>query len=239
MVTIRLDNHGMIVKLDEKSDFEEIKREMEAKLKQSIRFFRNAKIALTIQGRRLSEQQEQEMVDIIESVGEMEVVCLIDHDEVKDRENLQTINLVMENRVLREERERLLEEKRQKEESDMGRFYKGMLRSGQVLESEGSIIVLGDVNPGGKIVSNRNIIVLGTLKGYAYAGMDGAEDAFVAALDMRPAQIRIGDIIARSSDQTETVDTEPKIAFLREGSIYIENISKNTLHGLPFSKRGL
>lgn len=236
MVMIRLDNHGMIVKLDEETAFEEIKREMERKLRQSIRFFRNAKIALTIQGRKLSEQQEQEIIEIIESVGEMEVVCLIDHDGVRDSENLQTIDLVMENRALKEERHQLLEERKKKEELDAGRFYKGTLRSGQVLESDGSIIVLGDVNPGGKIISKHNVIVLGALKGYACAGMDGEEQSFVAALDMKPAQIRIGDVIARSSDHTGKAATEPKIAFLKEGSIFIEDISKSTLNGLSFKE---
>ena len=45
-----------------------------------------------------------------------------------------------------------------------GKLYKGTLRSGQVLESETSIIILGDVNPGATVVSKGNVVVLGTLK---------------------------------------------------------------------------
>lgn len=234
MVMIRLDNHGMIVRMDEKSAFEKIKQELQVKLQQSIRFFRNAQIALTLQGRELSEQEELEIIEIIEQIGEMEVVCLLEHDEVKDSETMEVINLVLQNRELKAEKRKLLEEKRKRESVQEGRFYKGTLRSGQVLESEGSIIVLGDVNPGGKIVAKRNIIVLGSLKGYAYAGTDGKEDSFVAALEMKPAQIRIGDILARSSDEVSQKQSGAKIAFLQDGMIYIETISRSLLNELPF-----
>ena len=49
-------------------------------------------------------------------------------------------------------------------------FYKGTLRSGQVFESDGSVVVLGDVNPGGKVVAKGSVIVLGSLKGNIFAG---------------------------------------------------------------------
>lgn len=239
MVIIKLDDHGMIVKIDEEAEFEQIRQELKEKLKQSVRFFKNAQIALTIQGKELSDEEELELVQLIEEVGQMEIVCLLGHDEIKDAEDLTAIDLVLENRKLRIETERLKEEMKQNEriaqnDAEAGRFYKGTLRSGQVLESEGSIIILGDVNPGGKVVSKRNIIVLGALKGYAYAGTEGKEDCFVAALEMRPAQIRLGDIIARSSDQREVKNAGPKIAFLQDGVIYIETITKNVLNGLPF-----
>ena len=84
-----------------------------------------------------------------------------------------------------------------------GRFYKGTLRSGQVLESETSIIILGDVNPGARVISKGNVVVLGAMKGNAFVGAAGNESAFVAALSMDPMQIRIGDVIARSSDKVQ------------------------------------
>ena len=74
-----------------------------------------------------------------------------------------------------------------------GKFYKGTLRSGQVLEAGSSIIILGDVNPGATVVSKGNVVVLGTLKGTIHAGAAGNEGAFVAALNMNPMQIRIAD----------------------------------------------
>lgn len=65
----------------------------------------------------------------------------------------------------------------------MADFIKGTLRSGQVLESETSIIILGDVNPGATVVSKGNVVVLGALKGTIHAGATGNEASFVAALN--------------------------------------------------------
>ena len=92
------------------------------------------------------------------------------------------------------------------EDGSDGKFYKGTLRSGQVLESETSIIILGDVNPGATVVSKGNVVVLGTLKGSIYVGAGGNENTFVAALSMDPMQIRIADYIARNSDSPEKKD---------------------------------
>ena len=38
-------------------------------------------------------------------------------------------------------------------------FIKGTLRSGQVFESDGSVVVLGDVNPGGKVVAKGKALL--------------------------------------------------------------------------------
>jgi len=113
-----------------------------------------------------------------------------------------------------------------------GQFYKGTLRSGQVLESESSIIILGDVNPGGKVIAKGNVVVLGSLKGNIFAGAGGDEDAFVVAIEMDPMQIRIGSVIARCSDSTtksKLKKSEAKIAYVEEGNIYIEKLEKDVL----------
>ena len=76
------------------------------------------------------------------------------------------------------------------------------------------------------------VVVLGCLKGLVFAGANGNQDSFVVALEMTPMQIRIGDVIARSSDAVQlkpskTVD--PKIAFVDDNNIYIEKLDKNVL----------
>ena len=116
-------------------------------------------------------------------------------------------------------------------------FYKGTLRSGQVFEADGSVVVLGDVNPGGKVVAKGSVIVLGSLKGNIFAGVDGNENAFVVALEMSPMQIKIGEIIARSSDTGTRITKgrnknkviEPKIAYVYDQNIYIEDLEQNAL----------
>ena len=125
-----------------------------------------------------------------------------------------------------------LEEKLTELKSNTGQFYKGTLRSGQVLEFETSIVILGDVNVGAQVVSAGNVVILGKLLGTVYAGASGKENSFVVALQMNPTQIRIADIIARSPDEKTEAKLETKIAFAEDGNIYIEPLNRKVLDGI-------
>ena len=122
------------------------------------------------------------------------------------------------------------------ERKDDEEYYKGTLRAGQVLEVETSIIILGDVNPGGIVTSKGNIVVLGSCRGNVYAGASGNRECFVAALVMKPNQIRIADKIARSAI-TKKADTgeyaiDPKIAYIKDDHIFVKNISQDALNDI-------
>lgn len=126
-----------------------------------------------------------------------------------------------------------LEQKLMELENNTGQFYKGILRSGASLEFDNSVVIIGDVNNGARVVSKGNIIVLGSLKGTAYAGASGNTNSFVVALDMRPTQIRIADTIARSPDKPLKDEVkEAKIAFLEDGNIYIEPLNKSVINDI-------
>ena len=75
------------------------------------------------------------------------------------------------------------------------KFHKGSLRSGQRIEYEGSIVIIGDVNAGAEVIAGENIVVLGTLRGLAHAGAKGNKDAVIEAVEIDAAQIRIADIV--------------------------------------------
>jgi len=74
-------------------------------------------------------------------------------------------------------------------------FYRGSLRSGQKVEFEGSIVVIGDVNAGAEVIAGENIIILGELRGLAHAGAKGNGQAIIAAGKIDCPQIRIADKI--------------------------------------------
>ena len=123
-------------------------------------------------------------------------------------------------------------------------FYKGNLRSGQVLESYSSITLIGDVNPGAKIISQGNIVILGSLKGNAHAGATGDSGCFIFALEMKPIQLQIGEYIAKSPDKEkggrglrkrESIAANaysPQIATAKEGTICIEPVTWGRLNNL-------
>jgi septum site-determining protein MinC len=212
-VIIKGNKYGIVVVLDAVMEFEELKEKIAEKFRDSAKFFDKAQMAISFEGRKLTNEEQREILNIIAAETELHVVCIIDNDPQKEEVFKKT-----------------LDEKLMELNNATGQFYKGNLRSGQVLESETSIIIIGDVNPGARVVSKGNIIVLGSLKGTVFAGANGNGNSFVVALDMNPGQIRIADYIARSPDKPvkETIK-EAKIAFLEEGNIYIEPLNKDVM----------
>ena len=215
-VIIKGNKYGIVVVLDAEMEFEELKEKIADKFRDSSKFFEKAQMAISFEGRNLTNEEQRDILNIIADETELHVVCVIENDPQKE-----------------EVFKKALDEKLMELSNTTGQFYKGNLRSGQVLESETSIIVIGDVNPGARIVSKGNIIVLGSLKGTVFAGATGNTNSFVLALAMNPVQIRIADTIARAPDKPAKDGLkETKIAFLENGNIYIEPLSKEVLNDI-------
>ena len=74
------------------------------------------------------------------------------------------------------------------------------IRSGQTEEfPQGSLIIYGDVNSGSEVKAGGDIVVLGTLRGSAYAGINGRLSAVIIAMDLAPLKLQIGNYVTRSS----------------------------------------
>ena len=76
------------------------------------------------------------------------------------------------------------------------------LRSGQVLEFDGNIVIIGDCHPGSEIKATGDITVWGVLGSIAHAGAKGNRDAKIRALKMNAVQLRIADCYSRRPDGT-------------------------------------
>lgn len=109
-------------------------------------------------------------------------------------------------------------------------YLKKTVRSGQSISSDGNIIVIGDVNPGGEIIAKGDITVWGILGGIAHAGSDGNSFAKIRALKLNPVQIRIGNIFARRPDTInlpyiqKSCEYIPEEAFAYKGNIVIKKL---------------
>ena len=100
-------------------------------------------------------------------------------------------------------------------------FHQGTLRSGDYLQSDRSILIYGDVNPGATVSSSGDILIWGRLRGVAHAGADGSTQARIIALQLRPLQLRIADAVARGPDDLPQPGLAEQ-ASLREGVIRID-----------------
>ena len=233
-VIIKGSKSGITVFLDNEMPFEELLENVSDKFKNASKFFNNATMAISFDGRNLSAEEEKRILNVISDVSELNIVCVLDENNDIKSVYEEAVKKAMNsfNISHQPERQKITDPK------TTCMFYKGTLRSGQVFEADGSVVVLGDVNPGGKVVAKGSVIVLGSLKGNIFAGVDGNENAFVVALEMSPMQIKIGDIIARSSDsgvnkiskgKNKSKILEPKIAYVYDQNIYIEVLEQNAL----------
>lgn len=217
-VVLKSNRYGINLILDADMPFGQLEETILEKFRESEKFFKNAKIAISFEGRRLSQEEEFSILDMIAKNTSIQVICVVDQDEMREQMYKEKIDSYYQDVA-----------------DNTGEFYKGTLRSGQVLKCDTSIVIIGDVNPGAKIIAKGNIVILGSLKGNAYAGAAGDESCFVTALDMDPVQIKIGNVIGRSADRGpweairnrhRTMD--PQIALVSKGNIMIEPIT----HGL-------
>lgn len=78
--------------------------------------------------------------------------------------------------------------------------YKQTVRSGQVINYDGNVVVIGDCHPGSEIIATGDITVWGVLGGIAHAGAKGNKKARIRALNLNAIQLRIAQYYARRPD---------------------------------------
>ena len=96
------------------------------------------------------------------------------------------------------------------------------IRSGQVVRHDGTVIVIGDINPGAEVIADGDVLVWGKLRGVVHAGANGDEQALVGALVLTPTQLRIGHFIARAPEGNRVLRWPAEMARVRDGHILIE-----------------
>jgi septum site-determining protein MinC len=94
------------------------------------------------------------------------------------------------------------------------------VRSGAEIRHPGSVIILGDLNPGGIVVADGDIVVWGRLRGVAHAGASGNRDCLIMSLQMEPTQLRIADAVARAPEKSPT-QFSPEVAHITPEGIRI------------------
>lgn len=204
-VVIKSNKYGLIVYMDPESTFAEILAEVKEKFADAAKFFKGAHMAITFEGRVLTRPQEHELIDTMTEMAKVHIVCIFDQNENTERLYQGVVEQCLEDMPRRE-----------------GQFYRGTLKKRQVLESEKSIIVLGDVEHGATVVSKGNIVVIGTIHGTVHAGASGNKNAFIVALAMKPQALKIADAEENHLYVRKEERPEAKIAWLDGERIYID-----------------
>ncbi|KHF40938.1 septum site-determining protein MinC [Halalkalibacter okhensis] len=192
-VTIKGTKDGLIFLLDDSCSYENLLEELIEKL--SSKHYQQSegpdvRVKVDIGYRFLQEHQLTELENIITNgrnlaVDQFESRVLSKEESEKLRQESQTVTLMR------------------------------IVRSGQVLHVKGDVLLIGDVNPGGTLIANGNIYVMGALRGIAHAGFGGNEKAVISASLLAPAQLRIADEI-KQFEAEEKREQMMASAFLTE-----------------------
>lgn len=241
-VLIKGNKYGIVLVLNPDVPFEDLLIEIGIRFDDSSKYFnQTTQSALTIEGRELSSEEIDRVLDLIKKRTTLRIPYVIDNCKQTEEQFQRIIEANQTGQGSAEGVDRDTEAAEEEThfiypEKNDGLFYKGTLRSGQTLEASGSLVMIGDVNPGATVLSNGNIIILGNLKGTAIAGASGNKNAFVLALSMEPMQIQISDILGRAPDKPKKKfgkkDMDAQIAFVENDNIYIEPISKSVLNDI-------
>lgn len=194
--------------------FDAVLEEVGVKFSASKAFFGKGNMALSYEGRSLSTEEEISLVEKIRESCDVNIMCIVGKEE--DTQEIYA------NAVAGMEEKAFFDRASQ--------FYKGSLRNEETIETDGSIVILGDVHPGSSVAAGKSIIVIGGLYGEACAGMNGQEGAYVAALDFDPMKLRIGDFKYKSTKKASKglfSKNAPKVAFVKNDKIVLENLTKD------------
>ena len=202
-VVIKGSKAGMTVILNPDVPFEQLIEDIGKKFMESSRFWGSIQMTLTLEGRTLTPSEEFQIVDAITANSQIDILCILDTDA---------------NRIAK--CEKALTERLMELSSQTGQFYKGSLQKGDVLESEASIVIIGDVCHGARVIAKGN-------------GAAGG-NAVIVAFDMAPTQLRIADYCTRAEEKGKRLGRGPIIVSVEEDSLVVRPIKKSFLNYLNF-----
>lgn len=99
-------------------------------------------------------------------------------------------------------------------------YLETTLRSGMEIRHPGTVVILGDVNPGSMVIADGDILVWGRLRGVTHAGAKGNTQCLIMALQMEPTQLRIAEHLARAPE-TPPNQFQPEVAYVTSTGIRI------------------
>ncbi len=205
-VTFKGMKDALIIMLNPEQDFNLLIDELGSKLQASVNFLKGINYPVKVKGRELTEDEFNIVARKIKDTVGLDVSRHEDKDKDKPAKVTETPIKGYFYGI----------------DEGMTKYYRGTLRSGQLIKYHGNIVVIGDANPGSEIVASGNVIVMGTLRGIVHAGATGNKDAVVVAFSLNPTQLRIADVITRPPEEKVTRSAMPEIAYIKDDMVYIE-----------------
>lgn len=198
-VGINMKKEEIVIRISEGATHQEIMECLNKKIPALKKLYKTEKTPICVTGKVLKNKEINEIKKIIKENIDVEIS--FDSPKVL---GLHGIKRVFESDI----------------ENSETKFYRSSVRSGQKIEFEGSIVILGDVNGGAEIIAGENIVVLGSLRGLAHAGAKGNKKAIIACNQIECPQIRISNIVKEI--EKEELEKIHQYAYIKDTEIVME-----------------
>lgn len=195
------DGLNVVIDMNVFKDFDEMLEILIEKLSRGRRFYKGCTLKITIDLKYISERELRNLKTIL--FEEFLIQDCIFEDSVEKTNKV--FSGIYEGRT---------------------KFLRKTIRSGQVINYPGNIIIIGDVNPGSEIYAAGNVMVFGTLKGDVHAGVTGNDKAMIAAFRLQPKIIQIANTMTRAPENDEKPEY-PEVAKIKGNTIIVEPYSPN------------
>ena len=192
-VTIKSSKGTIELWLDTMQSYIDLRQAIIEKLEKNKAFYSGTTQPFVIYGKPFSEAQKREIRNLLYSDYAIKTVTFVDDTRPEPEAEPKPEEAEEETAAAQEQGN----EEFKIDHFDMQSiFIMNTVRSGQRIECEGDIVVVGDVNAGAELIAGGNIAVFGRLRGLAHAGSGGRADVCIAAHALMARQIRIGSHIA-------------------------------------------
>ncbi len=190
------DGINAVINMNKFKDFDEMLETLIERLSKGKIFYKGCTLKITTELKYLSEKNFRKLKDVL---FEQFLIkdCIMEDKEEKSN---KVFSGIYEGRT---------------------KFLRRTIRSGQVINCLGNVVIIGDVNAGAEIYAGGNIIVLGSLRGYVHAGFSGNNKAVVAAFYLQPEILQIADVMTRSPEDS-TKPEYPEVARVKGDTIIVE-----------------
>jgi len=197
-VIFKGSRNGLQLVIDDSADFTVILENLKIKLESAVVFFtKGTTVEVPAKARILTSNQQTDLKELLAAYGlvfrETPPPDTCTQAVVDEPEAVQTL------------------------------FVAKTIRSGQEVVHHGSVVIVGDVNPGAQVIAGGDVIIRGTCRGVVHAGAYGDLKATITANRLLASQLRIANLIARAPDTLEQPGGT-EIARIQDGHVIIEEI---------------
>ncbi len=206
------------IEIELQSPYSDIKEAIQQKLSRSKDFFTGSGAKVLFSGKKLSDAQKKDLKRMLQMDYGITGVSFSDEAAAPVGKRSVAVRRTPNNDESSPDKRINLVSKNYFNAKSI--FVTHTLRSGQRVECEGDVVVLGDVNDGAEVIAGGSVAVMGSLRGLVHAGAMGRSDVVVAANALMPKQLRISGKIAIFPENKQP--QVPEIAQYRQGSIVIK-----------------